>query len=215
LSGHVIHTGRSSMEVAVQLVALGDGGAEETLMLGKDAGRMCRLHPTRTSDIGRFCMVCRDVRGGSYEVPQLTLTTPEEKKLYEIGKGVRPAFICPLVLPCKDVSAVGFREKRQMESKTALTRVPPTSAEAEALHSFYLKAGQYEDAYIPSLSHQQERVWMSDTRIEKSQLMFPQSRNHIQRSSEVRIGITMCACTLPPLTFFCSFPFRLSDASSV
>lgn len=32
-------------------------------------------------------MVCRDVRGGSYEAPQLTLTTPEEKKLYEIGKG--------------------------------------------------------------------------------------------------------------------------------
>lgn len=64
-----------------------------------------------------------------------------------------------------------------MESRTALTRVPPTSAEAEALHSYYLKAGQYEDAYIPSPSHQLERVWMSDTTIEKSQLMFPQSRN--------------------------------------
>ena len=38
LSGHVIHTGRTSMEIAVQLVALGDGGAEETLMLGKGVG---------------------------------------------------------------------------------------------------------------------------------------------------------------------------------
>lgn len=38
LSGHVIHTGRSSMEVAVQLVALGDGGTEETLMLGENVG---------------------------------------------------------------------------------------------------------------------------------------------------------------------------------
>ena len=64
-----------------------------------------------------------------------------------------------------------------MESRTALTRVPPTSAEAEALHSFYLKAGQYEDGYIPTPSHLLERVWMSDTTIEKSQLMFPQSRN--------------------------------------
>jgi len=127
------------MEVAVQLVALDSGGNEETLMLG------------------RFCMVCRDVRGGPYEVPQLTLETPEEKRLHEIGKG--------------------FRDKRQTESRTALTRVPPTSAEAEALHSFYLKAGQYEDGYIPSLSHQPERVWVSDTTIEKSQLMFPQSRN--------------------------------------
>lgn len=35
LSGHVIHTGRSSMEVAVQLVALDERGSEETLMLGR------------------------------------------------------------------------------------------------------------------------------------------------------------------------------------
>lgn len=139
LSGHVIHTGRSSMEIAAQLVALDETGAEGTLMLG------------------RFCMVCRDVRGGSHEVPQLTLATPEERTLFEIGKG--------------------FRDRRQLESRAALTRVPPTSAEAEALHSFYLRAGQYEDAYIPSSSHQPERVWMSDTTIEKSQLMFPQSRN--------------------------------------
>jgi acyl-coenzyme A thioesterase 9 len=64
-----------------------------------------------------------------------------------------------------------------MESRTALTRVPPTSAEAEALHSLYLKAGQYEDAYMRFPLYQPERVWMSETTIEKSQLMFPQSRN--------------------------------------
>lgn len=34
-------------------------------------------------------MVCRDVRGGSHEIPQLTLTTPEEKRLYEIGESER------------------------------------------------------------------------------------------------------------------------------
>jgi hypothetical protein len=39
-------------------------------------------------------MVCRDVRGGSYEVPQLILSTPEEKELYEIGKGLRHGFVC-------------------------------------------------------------------------------------------------------------------------
>ena len=38
LSGHVIHTGRSSMEVAVQLVALDSDGTEETIMLGE---RIC------------------------------------------------------------------------------------------------------------------------------------------------------------------------------
>ena len=40
-------------------------------------------------------MVCRDVRGGSYEVPQLILSTPEEKKLYEIGEGGHHSFVYP------------------------------------------------------------------------------------------------------------------------
>ena len=38
-------------------------------------------------------MVCRDVRGGSYEVPQLILSTPEEKRLYEIGEGRQQSFV--------------------------------------------------------------------------------------------------------------------------
>lgn len=46
LSGHVIHTGRSSMEVAVQLVALDTGGTEETLMLGKCVGDVASFTPT-------------------------------------------------------------------------------------------------------------------------------------------------------------------------
>jgi acyl-coenzyme A thioesterase 9 len=34
LSGHVIHTGFSSMEVAVKMDALGNDSSEETLLLG-------------------------------------------------------------------------------------------------------------------------------------------------------------------------------------
>lgn len=48
LSGHVIHTGRSSMEVAVQLVALGDGGTEKTLMLGEGVDNDVSFSPLRT-----------------------------------------------------------------------------------------------------------------------------------------------------------------------
>jgi len=36
------------MEVAVQLVALGDDGAEETLMLGKGVGHGVSFAPLRT-----------------------------------------------------------------------------------------------------------------------------------------------------------------------
>lgn len=44
LSGQVIHTGRSSMEVAVRMEALEKDGHEQTIMLGK--------HVSRPSDHG-------------------------------------------------------------------------------------------------------------------------------------------------------------------
>lgn len=34
LSGHVIYTGRSSMEIAVKMEAIEEGGVERTVMLG-------------------------------------------------------------------------------------------------------------------------------------------------------------------------------------
>ena len=39
LSGQVIHTGRSSMEVAVRMEALEKDGREQTIMLGKRVSR--------------------------------------------------------------------------------------------------------------------------------------------------------------------------------
>ena len=48
LSGYVIYTGRTSMEVAVQLVALDTDGTEETLMLGKGFCGHLSFTPTRT-----------------------------------------------------------------------------------------------------------------------------------------------------------------------
>ncbi|KAH7882156.1 thioesterase thiol ester dehydrase-isomerase [Phlebopus sp. FC_14] len=69
LSGQVIYTGRSSMEVAVKMEALDVDGEEETLMLG------------------RFSMVCRDARTHqAYPVNPLVISTPEEQALYSMGE---------------------------------------------------------------------------------------------------------------------------------
>jgi acyl-coenzyme A thioesterase 9 len=43
LSGQVIYTGRSSMEVAVKMEAMSSGGAEETIMLGMELQSTFRL----------------------------------------------------------------------------------------------------------------------------------------------------------------------------
>ncbi|KAF9040135.1 HotDog domain-containing protein [Panaeolus papilionaceus] len=72
LSGQVIYTGRSSMEVAVKMEAFGDNKPEETVLLG------------------RFSMVCRDAHTHcARKVNPLVCTTPEEKALHDLGKLVK------------------------------------------------------------------------------------------------------------------------------
>lgn len=67
------------------------------------------------------------------------------------------------------------KNKRQSRATRSLNRVPPTSSEAEALHSLFLEYGQNEGGDSPT-APDQERVWMGDTRLEKTLIMFPQER---------------------------------------
>ncbi|KAG8835529.1 hypothetical protein FRC17_002758 [Serendipita sp. 399] len=69
LSGQVIYTGRSSMEVVVKMEALGQDNAEETIMLG------------------RFTMVCLDAfTNKARPVNPLVPTTEDEHRLYAMGE---------------------------------------------------------------------------------------------------------------------------------
>ncbi|KDQ54503.1 hypothetical protein JAAARDRAFT_38173 [Jaapia argillacea MUCL 33604] len=138
LSGQVIYTGHSSMEIAVQMEAV-DGEREDTILLG------------------RFCMVCRDSKTHKARaVNPLTISTDEEEALYAVGEA--------------------HKERRHSMAVRSLSRVPPTSEEAEVLHSFFLKYGQ-DETHVDG----DERVWMGDTRLERCMLMFPQERNVHQK----------------------------------
>jgi acyl-coenzyme A thioesterase 9 len=118
-------------------------------------------------------MVCRDAQTKlAHPVSPLILSTPEEQGLAEVGRGVSLLASKLMTL----TSITGFKMTRQLQAEKSLTRVPPTAEEAEELHSLFLKYGQQDDAYIPSVVQEDERVWMSDTRLEKCTLMFPQER---------------------------------------
>ena len=70
----------------------------------------------------------------------------------------------------------GLKQRRQSLALRSLSRVPPTSAEAQELHSFYLNYGQ-DDHHTPKTAQsEEERVWMGDTYLERTMLMFPQER---------------------------------------
>jgi acyl-coenzyme A thioesterase 9 len=101
-------------------------------------------------------MVCRDAfTHRARDVPALVLESEEEKALHAIGEA--------------------HRAKRQSLALRALTRVPPTSAEAETLHRLHLRYGS-DNVNETVLQAGEERVWMGDTKVEVSQIMFPQDR---------------------------------------
>ncbi|KAH8115124.1 Thioesterase/thiol ester dehydrase-isomerase [Phellopilus nigrolimitatus] len=147
LSGHVIYTGRSSMEIAVKMEALGPDGHELTIMLG------------------RFSMVCRNAENHkAHAVNPLVAETPEEEALLAIGEA--------------------HKGRKTLATQRSLSRVPPSSEEAQALHDVYLSGLPQAQSRSPSLSAGEdahEKVWMADTKLEKTMLMFPQERNVHQK----------------------------------
>ena len=70
----------------------------------------------------------------------------------------------------------GLKQRRQSLALRSLSRVPPTSVEAQNLHSFYLNYGQDDHQSPETAECEKERVWMGDTYLEKTMLMFPQER---------------------------------------
>jgi acyl-coenzyme A thioesterase 9 len=78
------------------------------------------------------------------------------------------------VLTCIHALFIAHKSRRQSLALRSLTRVPPSSREAEALHNFYLAYGQ--EGGEDMLQAGEERVWMGDTRQEVCQLMLPQQR---------------------------------------
>ncbi|EKM77042.1 hypothetical protein AGABI1DRAFT_122296 [Agaricus bisporus var. burnettii JB137-S8] len=138
ISGQVIYTGHTSMEVAVKMESIGKNLPEETVL------------------IGRFAMVCRDATThGAKPVNPLITSTAEERALYSLGEEMK--------------------KRRQAHALLSLSRVPPNSAEATELHSFFLRYGREQ------ADDDAERVWMGDTIVKKTMLMFPQERNVHQK----------------------------------
>ncbi|KAJ4001152.1 Thioesterase/thiol ester dehydrase-isomerase [Lentinula boryana] len=176
LSGQVIYTGRSSMEVVVRIESVASRGTQE-----KD----------ETILLGRFSMVCRNARTNqAYPVNPLIISTEAEKSLFSIGQELK--------------------RRRASLAQRSLSRVPPSSQEAAALHQNYLEFGEsisqhnyghqqasptvktahydfiglgdsQDSLSSAGLDYTAELVPMGETRIERCMLMFPQERNVHQK----------------------------------
>ncbi|KIP09446.1 hypothetical protein PHLGIDRAFT_22940 [Phlebiopsis gigantea 11061_1 CR5-6] len=111
--------------------------------------------------LGRFCMVCRDSKTHkAHAVNPLVMTSKEEETLWRIGEV--------------------HKNRRNKSAVQSLARVPPSSKEAEALHSLYLQSTVVSDTSNPRPAGD-ERVPMGETRLEKTLTMYPQERNIHQK----------------------------------
>lgn len=111
-----------------------------------------------------------------------------------------------------------MKQRRKLSASQSLTQVPPTSSEAVHLHSFYLQYGQdtmgslsprTEDAAQTTATglddSPRERVWMGDTSLGKTLLMFPQERNIHQKvfgGYLMRLAYEVSILLRLPLSFY-------------
>ncbi|CUA68961.1 Acyl-coenzyme A thioesterase 9, mitochondrial [Rhizoctonia solani] len=109
--------------------------------------------------LGRFSMVARDaITHKARAVNPLVLSTPEEQALFKFGEAARA--------------------RRKTASMISLQRVPPSQEEAQLLHGTFLKySGLFDNGNTKKVEGEVEPVWMEDTRLEKTLMMFPQKRN--------------------------------------
>lgn len=99
LRGYIGHVGRSSMEICIDILSTVDEVLAETM----------------------FIMVARDPSGaGAVPVPQLSMDTPESKRLYIQG----------------ELRAKARKEKRSL----SLSKNAPLSSEIELIHLLYLQS---------------------------------------------------------------------------
>jgi acyl-coenzyme A thioesterase 9 len=140
-----------------QVIAVGRSSMEVAVKMEALDAHAAR--GARTLLLGRFSMVCRDARThAARAVNPLLVITQAERALAESG--------------------AAHRAGRHALALAALSRAPPTSAEARALHAFQLAYGAEAPTHT-RLQPGEERVWMGDTRLEVCQLMMPQERKWV------------------------------------
>ncbi|KZO90057.1 Thioesterase/thiol ester dehydrase-isomerase [Calocera viscosa TUFC12733] len=199
LSGNMIYTGKSSMEVMVQMV-----GSPRT---SHEAEMPVMLV--------RFTMVCRDaITHKAREVNPLILGTPEEEALYALGKShaeIRKSI---------QASSLSRMPPSHTEAQAVHEMFPshhPQGAE-EFLSSMFVPP-RGERAHLPSAGqdefrHEIEWAWMEDTMLESCQVMFPQDRNvhgKVFGGYLMRLAYELAFATASQHIQKCTLPFLSLD----
>ncbi|KAG1464184.1 hypothetical protein G6F56_005134 [Rhizopus delemar] len=155
LSGHVTYVGSSSMEVFIKAETCGDELPEPN---NESPNTLCVLGKN-TVLATRFTMVAIDsATQKPVKVNPLRLTSTKEERLFEIAESTK--------------------QRKKREKETALTRQPPTPAERLDIHDVFLEYSRYtSDTSDERQPLPEDKVWMSDTKLESNFLMQPQDRN--------------------------------------
>ncbi|KAL8824262.1 MAG: hypothetical protein Q9191_005173 [Dirinaria sp. TL-2023a] len=160
LSGQVTFaTGRSSMEISLQVAKAPEKGArvkkEDVLMTC--AFTMVSLDPaTKKYGAHWYWQFLADIESRSVKISPVLVETAEEKRLFAQGE-------------------TNYNAKKAL-AKTGLRKQTPNDEETDLIHAMWLRQLEYHD---PNVATQKPEnvVYMDSTKIHSTQIMQPQYRN--------------------------------------
>ncbi|KAI8850839.1 HotDog domain-containing protein [Chytridium lagenaria] len=155
LSGCVTYVGTSSMEISLKMEAIPDNMTVEEYS-GKSSQQRTELG-SKPILAAKFTMVARDSETNkAAPVNQLKLESEEERRLFRLG--------------------AEQKARKQVASKTSLTKLPPSTEEMLLVHDLYLETKKYVDP-SSKMAKPSNVVWMDETSQRSLVMCMPQDRN--------------------------------------
>ncbi|KAJ3101395.1 Acyl-coenzyme A thioesterase 9, mitochondrial [Phlyctochytrium planicorne] len=156
LSGCVTYVGTSSMEISLRIEAMPENltPAEFSAKRKSSVSYAEGVIPILAA---KFTMVARDSETTkAAPVNPLKLESEEERRLFRLG--------------------AEQKARKQVASKTSLTKIPPTNEEMLLVHDLYLETKKYFDK-SSHVAKPDNSIWMKDTIQSTLVMCMPQDRN--------------------------------------
>jgi len=147
----------SDIKMSGHVTWVGKSSAESTLYL-----EQVRDGQWKKVTEAKFVLVARDpLNRGSAVLNPLDIVTSEEKEIYEKG--------------------IQNKVRRQAMSQDSLFRLPPSAAEQEIIHDFFIKTVDHKAMSFKARIKPENCVWMEDAKLKNLIICQPENRNRFNK----------------------------------
>ena len=129
-----------------------------------------------------FVLVARDPlnRGAAFINP-LELVTEEEKELFKNGEANKKRYKMILYKGHHIIYVFHLCSRRYQISQDSLFKVPPTLAEQDIIHDFFIKTVDHKAMSFKARIKPQNSVWFEDAKLKNLIICQPENRNRFNK----------------------------------